>query len=410
LGDILTFTITLRNNGPDNASNIKVEDFLETGFVFISATASQGSYDNATGIWTVGSLNAYASATLQISVRVEFGCCTVPNVARIIESSRPDPNLSNNQASVSIGSPIGPGNKPPASSEVSDVKAGSVLVYNFYTSSGSDNSQDTRFNLTNTSQSSPVAVHLFFVDGSTCSVADMFVCLTQNQTTSFLASDLDPGTTGYVIAIAVDCDTGCPIYYNCLIGDSFIKMSSGHKANLGAEAISAQTTNPAACDENSSLATLRFDGVRYGRLPRALALANIPSRADGNDTMLILNRIGGDLLGSAATLTNIFGIFYDDTENSVSFGFNPRMCQFRSSITNNFPRIAPRFEQFVPAGRTGWFKLYAVDDQAILGAAINFDRNGEGSSGVFNEGHNLHKLTLTSGATLVVPIFPPPCC
>jgi hypothetical protein len=187
-------------------------------------------------------------------------------------------------------------------------------------------------------------------------------------------------------------------------------MSSGHKANLGAEAISAQTTNPAACDENSSLATLRFDGVRYGRLPRALALANIPSRADSNDTMLILNRIGGNLIGAAATLTNIFGIFYDDTENSLSFSFNPRVCQFRSSINNSFPRIAPRLDQFVPAGRSGWFKLYSVEDQAILGAAINRNTNGDGSSGAFNQGHNLHKLTLTSGATLVVPIFPPPCC
>jgi uncharacterized repeat protein (TIGR01451 family) len=409
-GDIVTFTVTVKNNGPASASDIKVEDILPPEFIFVSATASQGSYNSVTGIWTVGVLNAGASATLQVNVRVEFGCCPVTNTARIIESSAPDPNTGDNQASVTMGTPIGPGENLPASSEVSEQKAGSVLVYNLYTSSASEVSQNTRFNITNISQTTPVAVHMFFVDGQTCSVADMFLCLTKNQTVSFLASDLDPGTTGYVIAVAVDCNTGCPIYYNCLIGDEFVKLGSGHRANLGAEAISALTPDPAGCDENSFVATLRFDGVKYNRLPRALALSNIPSRGDGNDTMLILNRIGGDLTGSAAKLTNVFGIFYDDTENSLSFSFNPNLCQFRSSITSSFPRITPRFDQFVPKGRSGWLKLYSVDDQAVLGVAINSSGNVGGSAEVFNQGHNLHKLTVTSGATLVAPIFPPPCC
>jgi hypothetical protein len=78
-------------------------------------------------------------------------------------------------------------------------------------------------------------------------------------------------------------------------------------------------------------------------------------------------------------------------------------------VTNSFPRIAPRFDQFVPSGRSGWFKLYSVEDQAILGAAINFNNNGDGSSGAFNQGHNLHKLTLTTSARFTIPIFPPSC-
>lgn len=55
---------------------------------------------------------------------------------------------------------------------VSDQKPGSVLVYNFYSSSASSpTTENTRFNLTNTSSARAVAVHLFFVDGSSCSVA-----------------------------------------------------------------------------------------------------------------------------------------------------------------------------------------------------------------------------------------------
>jgi hypothetical protein len=65
--------------------------------------------------------------------------------------------------------------------------------------------------------------------------------LTENQTTSFLTSDLDPGTTGYIVAIATDL-TGCPVSHNFLIGDEFIKTVVGGTTffgSLGAEAISA---------------------------------------------------------------------------------------------------------------------------------------------------------------------------
>ena len=61
----------------------------------------------------------------------------------------------------------------------------------------------------------PVNVHLFFVDGTSCGVADAFVCLTANQTATFLMSDIDPGTTGFIVAVAVD-QQGCPVNFNQL--------------------------------------------------------------------------------------------------------------------------------------------------------------------------------------------------
>src|SRR5262249_19898013 len=154
---------------------------------------------------------------------------------------------------------------------------------------------------------------------------------------------------------------------------------------------------------------LSFDGVSYSLLPRELALDNIPSRVDGNDTMLILNRIGGDFATSGATLTNIFGGFFDDAETGGRFNFSPGVCQFRSSITNNFPRIVTRFAQFVPAGRSGWLKLYSTDDQGVLGVSINLNANPTALPNAFSQGHNLHKLTLTSGVTLTIPVLPPLC-
>ena len=114
-----------------------------------------------------------------------------------------------------------------------DMKPGSVLFFNKYTSNPSNPQQgDTQVNITNTNQNSEVAIHLFLVDGGTCSVADSFVLLTANQTTSFLLSDFDPGIQGYIVAVAVS--GGLPTQFNWLIGDEYIHDTDGRLANLGA--------------------------------------------------------------------------------------------------------------------------------------------------------------------------------
>ena len=71
VGDNVTFTITVSNAGPQDATNVAVRDSLPAGMSFVSSAPSQGSFDNATGIWTVGSLANGASATLMITARVD---------------------------------------------------------------------------------------------------------------------------------------------------------------------------------------------------------------------------------------------------------------------------------------------------------------------------------------------------
>jgi hypothetical protein len=306
-----------------------------------------------------------------------------------------------------------PGLPFPWASEVSDQKAGSVLIYNYYTSTpASPNLQNTRFNMTNTSTTSGAFVHLFFVEGATCSVSDRYVCFTANQTLTFLASEQDPGTTGYLVAVVTDSN-GCPISFNFIIGDEYIKTDSGHQANLGAEAFAALYGGLGSpvlpgCDGNSITANVTFDGVLYNRVPRVLAVSNIPSILDSNNTRLIINRIAGSLVSGASTLGSLFGILFDDQETPHSWNATGS-CQRVAQLNNDFPKTTPRFDQVIPAGQTGWMKFWSPSDIGILGAVINRNPNAGTAAGAFNGGHNLHKLTLSAVNNYTIPVFPPSC-
>ena len=296
-----------------------------------------------------------------------------------------------------------PGVPYPANSEASDQKAGSLLYYNAYTSDATDpGNADTRINITNTNNFSAVAVHLFFVNAANCQAADSFICLTENQTASFLTSDLDPGTSGYIVAVATTVD-GLPSRFNFLIGDEYVRYASGHTANLSAVAFSKLNDAFIRLAPDNILALLNLDGITYNRAPRVVAIDNIPARSDSNDTLLILNAVGGDLSSTAFSLSGLFGILYDDAETPLSFT-GVGGCQFRQSINNTFPRTAPRVETHIPSGRSGWMKISSSRGIAILGAAIN---RGNGDA-AFSGGHNLHHLTLTN-TQLAIPIFPSSC-
>ena len=208
------------------------------------------------------------------------------------------------------------------------------------------------------------------------------------------------------MAIAVD-DNGCPVIHNALIGDVYVKFSSGHEANLAAESLAANTVP--VCDNSTSSVDLFFNGVQYDQLPQTLAIANLPSSVDGNQTMLILNRVSGNLGIGTDSLGAIAGILYDDAEKAASFTFSDNKCQVNFVITNSLPRTAPRFTTVVPSGRSGWMKLYNYNGSPMLGAVINFNPAAAASPTAFNQGHNMHKLRLAPTSSFKIPVFPANC-
>jgi uncharacterized repeat protein (TIGR01451 family)/fimbrial isopeptide formation D2 family protein len=99
IGDSVTFTVTLTNHGPDTATNVTVSDALPAGLTLISATPSQGSYDN--GIWTVGTVSLSAAPILTISALV-VSPNPQTNTATISHGDQFDPDLANNSAAAKV--------------------------------------------------------------------------------------------------------------------------------------------------------------------------------------------------------------------------------------------------------------------------------------------------------------------
>ncbi len=68
-GDVVTYTLTVRNDGQDNASGVKVEDQLPAGVTYQSHAPAAEVYNG--GIWDVGTLPTGESKTLAITVVVD---------------------------------------------------------------------------------------------------------------------------------------------------------------------------------------------------------------------------------------------------------------------------------------------------------------------------------------------------
>jgi len=97
----VTFTITVQNSGSGQFQNIVVSENLPSGYGFVSASATAGTYSNVGGNWSIPVLNANQTATLTVVVKV-LGAGNYLNIASITTSNPEDSNVSNNSAEAEI--------------------------------------------------------------------------------------------------------------------------------------------------------------------------------------------------------------------------------------------------------------------------------------------------------------------
>jgi len=95
----LSYTLQLTNSGPLAATGVQVIDILPTGFDFTSSSGT-GTYDDATGIWDVGTLNNGQTVTLTINGTVTAPPgVTVTNIAEVFASDIFDADSTPNNGS-----------------------------------------------------------------------------------------------------------------------------------------------------------------------------------------------------------------------------------------------------------------------------------------------------------------------
>ena len=96
----VVYSIVAKNKGLDPATNVVLTDLLPAGLTYVSDNASTGTYDNTTGLWTIGTLNAGELATLSVNVLIN-ATGQIVNTASIV-ATETDANTIDNTSSATI--------------------------------------------------------------------------------------------------------------------------------------------------------------------------------------------------------------------------------------------------------------------------------------------------------------------
>ena len=102
-GDVITYTITVTNNGPATATGVSVTDVLPDGVTYMSDDGG-GAYDSTTGVWDVGSLISGEAVALNIQATVDTGTSgsVITNVVTDVEADQDDSNATQDDPDVDI--------------------------------------------------------------------------------------------------------------------------------------------------------------------------------------------------------------------------------------------------------------------------------------------------------------------
>ncbi|SMD09188.1 DUF7507 domain-containing protein, partial [Pedobacter africanus] len=98
VGQPVTFTLTVKNNGPGNASAVAVNNLLPAGYTAISSSST--NYNAATGVWTIGNLASGADLTLTITANLVVG--GPYQTTATVSAAETDPVMANNTAQATI--------------------------------------------------------------------------------------------------------------------------------------------------------------------------------------------------------------------------------------------------------------------------------------------------------------------
>lgn len=97
-GGIIIYTLTVANNGPEDATGVQVTDVLPTGVTYVSDNSSSSTTTYTANVWDIGTLNTGSSIALEITATVD-GLGVIVNRAEITVADQDDVDstVSNNK-------------------------------------------------------------------------------------------------------------------------------------------------------------------------------------------------------------------------------------------------------------------------------------------------------------------------
>jgi len=111
-GQNVTYTFTFTNNGSVPATGVNLSDLL-SGFTFVSATTSQGSF-NSTGnpvLWNIGTVNVGGSVTVTITLNVPLSTTSGTVLNNLLSATYTAGTntftVSSNSRSITVGTAYG---------------------------------------------------------------------------------------------------------------------------------------------------------------------------------------------------------------------------------------------------------------------------------------------------------------
>lgn len=296
------------------------------------------------------------------------------------------------------------GQPDPTNTAVSDQKAGSVLVFPYYNSDGTQGAVNTRISISNVGASDfgpgeSTYMHLFFLRGTDCSQADIFICPTPNGSTVFDVNSFDPGVKGWLIGVAVD-QYGAPTQANRFIGNAYVR-DNDVIGNYAAEAFAKISAGSVAVANDAS--TLNFNGTDYDMVPgrHQVELLSPNDAQQRIITVRVGGTIGGTITGAGATGVSVW---YDENEKGYSGPSWVGNCQSDYAVTPTI-RTVPRLGTVIPSGRSG---QVAFNTNGTVGLLLTSTKKADGSNAAWSGIRGLHKFRPIA-ATLSMPVFMPTC-
>jgi hypothetical protein len=340
--------------------------------------------------------------------------------------------------------------------QVSDQKPGSVLVFPYYVSD-INAKWDTRITISNTATgnipvnaqgnfglyTNSIIVHVFMVQGSNCSQADFFLCLTKGASMSFRMLEQDPGVTGTLIAVAVDYQ-GLPVSWNALIGNAFVNRGTW-QGNYGAEAFASTQQvgwRTTTANNTSVTAGLLFNGTPgngggpgalptmgspivpdntanpttawgYDQIPNQFAV-EIQSPVDAPGQRVVHAGLEGSLAtGSLSGAGQVgTGLVWRGDEKQGSFTrWLSGGCQGEAVIADNTPRVPLTLAVFIPKGQIGVLRYDTGPSVGILITPFQFEASPAVGvkTGTWGGIRTLHKTRVAATTTLTIPVYMPVC-